>query len=164
MNSHTTTPDSESFYLSGSVANLDDYGKRRHSTSSTSRGSGSIHDQLLHAQHDEDSERGQSTPPYHGEESSGATACIDHSHDLERPSVHLTSTHCDEPIPTPELSQPFYSHPRRRRIRMEGEFKWYRSQGDRPIDSPPPRSTIDVRNPFREADVVVHEALPSNTV
>lgn len=47
---------------------------------------------------------------------------------------------------------------------MMGTFLWYRSEGNEPIDSPPARSQIDVRHPFREADVVVHEALQSNVV
>ncbi len=56
------------------------------------------------------------------------------------------------------------AHPLIKRIRREGEFKWYRSKGARPLDFPPARAKVDIRNPFEEADVVVHEALQNNLV
>lgn len=165
--------DSESFYLSGSVANLNDYGEQRHSETSTHGDCDAIRDQLL-VDHEEDSERGRSISPSPRDEgqknSAAALAPRNYNHDYSRnsdqpsESSHSSSARSEAPAPTGRPHRSFYARPRERRIYMEGIFRWYRSEGNKPIDSPPSRSQNNTRNTFQEADVVVHEVLQSDAV
>ncbi|KJA22990.1 hypothetical protein HYPSUDRAFT_54629 [Hypholoma sublateritium FD-334 SS-4] len=164
--------DSESFYLSRSVANLDDYDEQKHSEASTHSDSDAIRDQL-YADRDEGSKRRRpispSPPDERQKKSATALARRDYSSNSEQPSelesAHSQSAHSNEsPLtgsnesaPTGRPYGPFFAHPRTSKIYMEGEFTWYRSEGNKPIDSPPALSHNDRENSFQEADVVVHE-------
>ncbi len=127
--------------------------ERKHSESSTELDSDDAHDDQLYADHDEDSDQGRPISPARGAEVQEISARPGYRHDSEQPSALS-----DAPAPTNTLYSSFYAHPRQKRVRLEGEFKWYRSEGDKPIKCPPARDEIDLKNPFQEADVVVHEA------
>lgn len=151
------------------MANLDDYGEQETSETSTHSDSDAIRDQL-HADRDDGSERRRPISPCppdkRQKKSATALARQDYSRSSEQPSesAHSPSARSDAPAPTGRPNRSFYACPREKKIRMEGIFRWYRSEGNKPIDSPPPRSRNNTRSAFKEADVVVHEVLQSDAV
>lgn len=158
VSSHTATLDSGSFYLSaGSVAHIYDHGEQTHSSSSVH--SNDIREQLLTQddEHSGDAGRSNSTSHCRRQNLPSASARSDYG---DNSGSH--APHNDASVNTPDNL--FYAHPRLKRIREKGDFNWYRLEGNEPINSPPTRSRIDIRNPFRDADVVVYEALPKNVV